>query len=381
MLQRQVIQTIGRGIVLAALLAAAACSGDRAAIPFEPATGDDAAGLYWSLTVNYKSLTLSTVAPHDTVQLIATPRDAKGNPIEGLGPVTFTSDDTTRVVVSPTGLVRAVRPSQESHVVAELSTGNVKHSVDVLIVAVPDSNPPVLAGVYFQPTPPDSATIGMTGDGGGLSIGYGKVQATTVKFVAPPVPFDTAGNPIPMLLAMCESTDEAVIQTFCNPFVTIVAPLRPGHAKLIATATAFGVTKADTVDYTVTMPPYAVVWLKNVPGTLGTTKVALDAAEVTIRKGGTVVWGNLTGAPADIVFDDPSSAAEHGAISCANAGVVDEGGSGDIASFGVEQESTAALSVDNCRSRSFPTPGTYTYHSPLTGVAGKVIVTDASGTP
>jgi hypothetical protein len=381
MLQRQVIQTIGRGIVLAALLAAAACSGDRAAIPFEPATGDEAAGLYWSLTVNYKSLTLSTVAPHDTVQLIVTPLDASGDPIEGLGPITFTSDDTTRLVVSPTGLVRAVRPSQESHIVAELSAGNVHHSVDVLIIAVPDSNPPVLGGVYFQPTPPDSATMGMTGDGNGLSIGYGRVQATTVKFVAPPVPLDTAGNPIPMLYTMCESTDEDVIQTFCNPFVTIVAPLRPGHAKLIATATAFGVTKADTVDYTVTMPPYAVVWLKKVPGTLGTEKVGLDAADVTIRNGGTVVWGNLTGAPADIVFDDPSAVAEHGAISCANAGVEDAGGAGSIAAFGVEQESTTALSADNCRSRSFPTPGTYTYHSPLTGVAGKVIVTDASGTP
>jgi hypothetical protein len=381
MLHRQAIQTIGRGVALAALVAAPACSGDRAATPFEPATGDKAAGLYWSLTVNHKALTLSTVAPHDTVQLIATPRDANGNPIEGLGPITFTSDDTTKIVVGPTGLVRALRPSQESHVVVELSTGNVNHSVDVLIIAVPDSNPPVLGGVYFQPTPPDSATMGMTGDGGGLSIGYGRVQATTVKFVAPPVPFDTAGNPIPMLLAMCESTDEAVIQTFCNPFVTIIAPLRPGRAKLIATATAFGVTKADTVDYTVTMPPYAVVWLKRVPGTLGTTKIALDAAEVTIRKGGNVVWGNLTGAPADIVFDDPSAAAEHGAISCANAGVVDEGGSGDIAAFGVQQESTTALSADNCRSRSFAAPGTYTYHSPLTGVTGKVIVTDASGTP
>ena len=381
MRNHQALRTVGRGIALATILAAVACSGDDRVAPFEPATGDAAAKLYWSLTVNYQSMTLSTVAPYDTVQLIATPRDAEGNPVEGLGPISFTSDDTTKVSVSPTGLVRALQPSPESHITVELSAGNVHHSADVVIIAVPDSNPPVLGSVSIQPMPPDSATIGMTGDGAGLSIGYGRVQANTVKFVAPPVAFDTAGNPIPMLLVMCSTTDESIVQALCNPFITIVAPLHPGRAELIATATAFGVTKADTVEYTVTMPSYAVVWLKRVPGSLGTTTIGLDAAEVTVRKGATVVWGNLTGEPADIVFDDPAAVAEHGAISCANAGVVDAGGSGDIEAFGAPQETTTILNAENCRSRSFPTPGTYTYHSPMTGVSGKVVVTDGSGNP
>jgi hypothetical protein len=61
--------------------------------------------------------------------------------------------------------------------------------------------------------------------------------------------------------------------------------------------------------------------------------------------------------------------------------VEDVGGTGNIAPFGVAQDSTNRLSADNCRSRGFPTPGTYTYHSTLTGVQGRVIVADPANTP
>ncbi|HEX6536662.1 MAG TPA: hypothetical protein VF041_18895 [Gemmatimonadaceae bacterium] len=381
MLPRQAIQRAGCGIVMFGLLAAAGCSGDKPAAPFEPATGSDAAELYWNLTLNYQSFTLSTVAPHDTIQLVATPRDAQGNPIQGLGPVTFTSDDTTTVTVSPTGLVRALRPASDLRVKAELTAGDIRHTAEVVVITVTDSNPPVLGHVSMQPVPPDSARVGLTGDGSFLFIRYGTLQAFKFKVLPPPTLTDTAGNVLPGILVMCHSSDSTIVQALCDNTILIIDPRLPGHAKLIATATAFGVTTSDTLDYTVTMPAYAVVWLKKVPGSLGTTTVGLDAPDITIGQGGTVVWGNLTGAPADIVFDDPSAVAEHGAISCAKAGVADPGGSGNIAAFGVAQTSTTTLSADNCRSRSFPAPGTYPYHSPLAGVSGRVVVTDGSGIP
>jgi hypothetical protein len=251
----------------------------------------------------------------------------------------------------------------------------------VVIVTVTDSNPPVLGHVSIQPVPPDSAKVGLTGDGSFLSVGYGSVQAFDYKVLAPPAVTDTAGNPLPGILVMCHSSDSTIVQALCDNTILIIDPRLPGHAKLIATATAFGVTRSDTVDYTVGMPVYSVVWLRKVPGSLGTTTIGLDAPDITIGRGGTVVWGNLTGEPADIVFDDPSAAAEHGAISCAKAGVTDAGGAGDIAPFGVAQTSTTRLSADNCRSRSLPTPGTYTYHSTLAGVSGRVVVVDGSDTP
>src|SRR5690348_13021390 len=89
------------GVVLLGLVGVLGCGHDTTGpAPRDPTT------LLWQLDVNHQAVTLATVAPYDTVQLVATPRALGGAPLAG-AVVTYRTTDATSVVVSPTGLVTA----------------------------------------------------------------------------------------------------------------------------------------------------------------------------------------------------------------------------------------------------------------------------------
>ena len=72
-----------------ALRALAACAQDPAA----PALQSDPAKIFWSVTLDQRAITLSTVPPYDTLRITATPRNALGAPIAGAPAVVYTSTD------------------------------------------------------------------------------------------------------------------------------------------------------------------------------------------------------------------------------------------------------------------------------------------------
>jgi len=315
---------LGLGAALSGLLLGCT-SGDVAA----PKPAPDPSQLFWALTLDHHAVNLSTTAPYDTLQLTATPRTVTGDTLPDNGTVVYTSSDLSTVRVSQDGLVQAVAPGTGVTLVASLTIGNLTRVDTTFVNVTANATPPVLESLSIHPVPPDSAKRAAALFGGG----YLWPVATT----------DASGNPIPDLAVACSSSDPsvAVVPASCG----FIQAFRPGHVVLTASTTAYGITKADTLDFTVGQVDAAIVVLAT--GTpLGT---------VTVATGGTVMWLNQLGEPVDIAFDDTTNVAQDPNCQC---------GSGNIPPF------------DDARSRLFPVPGTYTYHSSAVLGSGTVIVAD-----
>ena len=67
----------------------AGCGSDTTGPPPRNATQ-----AYWALRLQYHAVALALTPPYDTVQLTATPVNAAGAPLPGLGPVTYQSGDS-----------------------------------------------------------------------------------------------------------------------------------------------------------------------------------------------------------------------------------------------------------------------------------------------
>jgi plastocyanin len=369
---------IGFAAVLIAFLLLG-CGGESLT-PFQPATGTDAARLYWSLTLSQHATTLSTVAPYDTLRLVATPRDDDGNPLPGLGPVTFISMDPEHVQVTPDGIVRALKAGEAIFVTAKLAVGNTEHSDQLVLNVTDESAPPVLTHVSVDS--PDSTAWAVNGDGSFLSISNQGTWTDLGWKILALVGTDASNNPIPELAFTFTSSDTTVAKVIgTGGAFLVVDPQRPGRTTIIASATAYGVTVADTLRFTITMPVFGVVRIAPRQTGVGTATPGFGPDEITVVPGATVLWVNTSGQSADVVFDDPTNIVDHGAVSCAAAGAADEGGAGNIAAFGEPQDANATLSAENCRSRRFLASGVYSYQSTLTGAHGRVVVSESPSAP
>lgn len=288
--------------------------------------------VYWALSLDYHALNLSTVAPYDTIRLVATARAATGEALPSRGAVVFTSSDDSKIRVSPDGLVQAVAPGAGVQVIATLRQGNITHADTALLNVTGDSNPPALASLSIHPAPSDSAKRACC-----LDIYPWPVSAT-----------DASGQPIPDLAVACQSSDPTIVMIV--PSCGLIMILRPGRVTLTANTLAYGVPKADTVLFTV---GYSLAASLDLSQPLGTD---------TIAAGGFVRWINQTARLADVTFDDPTNVVEDPACEC---------GSGNIAPFGSADLNDFAATY---RSRVFPVPGTYHYHSNALNTGGTIVV-------
>jgi hypothetical protein len=337
MLLRERPGLLRRGALLALLLAGTvlACGGDDPVTAPAPTT--DGAQLYWALALDHRAITLSTVAPYDTLRLAATPRNAGGGTLPVSSSVTFTSSDPATVRVDPDGLVHAVSPGAGALVVAALQHGGVTRTDTAVVNVTAEAQPPVLAQLTLEPVPADSAKI--------------------AAFTSAPlsvVAADTAGQPIPGLAVACTSSNPLPPIAVLDPGCQFVFALHPGQLQIVASATAYGVTKVDTLRFTIGYQLVNAVTMRPRTPTLGTA---------TIGVGGIVQWVNLTGQPVDVTFDDSTNVAEDPSCAC---------GAGNIASFGVADTTDF---VANVRRRRFPMPGTYPFRSATTQASGTIVVT------
>jgi len=72
--------------------------------------GREEAGILTTLSVSPTSATLFTLAPGNTVQILATPLDQTGQPLTGLNAPSFVTGNAAVATVGPTGLVTAEGP-------------------------------------------------------------------------------------------------------------------------------------------------------------------------------------------------------------------------------------------------------------------------------
>jgi len=316
-----------------------------------PVPTSSPAALYWALTLDHHAVTLSTTSPYDTSRLTATPRDASGAPLGVPIAVTYQSTDLAHVGVSSDGVLQAVAPASQIQVVATLSLGNVTHVDTAVVNVTTDSSPPVLTSFSIHPVPPDSAIWDANALTPFFNVLGGKVLSAQL--------LDAAGNAIPGLAVDFRSSDPTIATI--DPVSGTLTGMRPGRITIMASATAYGVTKADSVPFTITMP----IINDMVVTQMDVGPVSFVANEVTIRQGGTILFADFTRQPVDIVFDDSTHVAQDSLIcGC---------GAGNIPPFGADSTNFFA----DLTTRSFPTPGTYAFHSTLVpGLSGKIIVTD-----
>jgi hypothetical protein len=290
--------------------------------------------LFWALTLNYHGVTLSidsTQPQYHTLQLVATPRTVTGEPIEGLGTATFTSSDTTAVVVDSTGLIRARKPkSAPVLIVARLSSPtDAITNYDTAYVVVTDTvNPPATFEMH-----PGRTTYG---------IGFDTVMKARMT--------DTHGNPLTGVKVSYVSSDPGVASIDSGG---LFQPKKEGTVTIVASTISYGVAYADTIDLTIGPPEVFEVSL--VAGTNALAAFYPDT--ITIKAGQGVAWNSSLGTGAkfgNVTFDDPTNVGPSPA----------DGTSGNIPPFILKKYI-----------RMFPVPGTYHYANTLNGDTGTVIVT------
>lgn len=343
-------------VLVPVVLIVGGCSGDAAVAP-PPVT--DVSRMYWALTLDHHAVTLSLVAPYDTIRLTATPRNAAGESLSELPAPTFTSTDLERVQVDADGLVHARKVGSQVKVVASLAYGNILHADTVVITVTNTATPPVLGSLSIDPadkTPADSA----------------KIPVNTTKTLTA-ITKNTAGTTISGLAVYYASLDPTVATI--DRSSGLITPHRVGRVTLIAAATAYGVTKVDTVPFTITHASQVPTQIALQPGANGQATWGFTVSRITITKGGVVLFINLpaTNPTIDVMFDDPTNVAAASQF-CVPPAITHGCGTGNIEAFGGNP--AAAGPANNNRARSFPVPGTYQFYSTILGTGGTITVVD-----
>ena len=302
----------------------------------------------------------------------------------GLPAPTFRSSQPLRVRVSHDGRVEALQTGTGILVIAELAVeGNVRQVDTARITVTANAAPPVLASFELDPVPGDSA-VWTLGPSLQTFLAIFLLNAGIDVFPRLAVhAFDAAGNAITDLLVDYRSLDPsvAVWNISGGGFVDV---FRLGQARMVASTSAYGVVKADTVTFTVKLPLYQSVDLHSATRTAG----ALDpSGELKLRPGGWVLWRNLSGQPADVTFDDPTNVVAPTRVCDAVETIfamqierVYGGpfpcGAGSISAFNDVDVAFGNDNTVNFRIRQFPVPGVYTYRNTVTGAIGRIVVTD-----
>lgn len=344
------------GVLAATLLAA--CSADRLTQP--PAS--DPAALYAQLTLDQRAITLSTVAPYDTLRVTATPRNSLGAPLAGVPAVTYRSLNLQLLQVSADGVLKAIDQGEGVQVVATLTLGGVTHTDTAIVNITTDAAPPPVA-TFRLDVPPDSTTLPMSAGLADL-VGYFLYGVTSYRPLSMVIA-DSAGQPIPGVAVSYRSSDTTIASV--DAFGLLHGNVRPGKVAIVASGTVYGVTRADTVLFSIGLPVTQAITIT--PAT-GPATIQFGPQRAVLATGGYVVWLNLAPRQADLVFDDSAKVLED-SVACWCGG-------GNIEAFG---DSTGEFSFNNIRTRHFATPGTYNYHSRLTGATGAIIVTDSVAAP
>ncbi|HEU4642606.1 MAG TPA: hypothetical protein VFS44_09135 [Gemmatimonadaceae bacterium] len=333
-------------------LLAAGCASDAVVAP-PPLVND--AHMYWALTLDHHGITMSTVAPYDTIRLTATPRTLDGTSIDSLPAPTFTSLDLERAQVSADGLVRVIKSGNRIPVVATLVVGNLRHSDTAFINVTTLATPPVLDTFSIHPIPPDSA------------------KTAASKLI---VPRATTADGTPITGLSVYYTVSDFTTAMIDRALGRLSRVRAGQVTVIASATVYGVTKADTVTYRIGNPLTGILNVAAEKDASGRSVNGFKPDLLLIGPGGTVDIVNLTGVATDLTFDDPTNIVPDSTFCVPPYTTLNPAicAGGNVEAFARDSSDQSGLTA--LRVRRFPLPGTYHYHSTIFGTTGTIVVSD-----
>lgn len=319
-----------------------------------PAAQDPATS-YWHLVLNTHAITMSTVAPYDTVRLSATPLTALGTPLVGAPAVTFTTTDSS-VRVSPTGILTAHAVDSDVKVIATLTYHNVRQADTAFITVTSDMPSSPFTTLLLQLMPGDSTTLASSGIFGPFA------KTITIETL------DAAGDTIPhaaVALRVSDTLQMTIPPTVINGTADLqlqFGTAQPGNVTLYASATIYGVTKSDSLKITLTNPLLAAFLVsEHTSAGSHTPAFTVSPSAVTVGPTGEIFWENATTDSLDVVFDDPSAAFDDP--------IFQEGG-GNSGPIGT----TDFIQLFPIIARQFIIPGTYHWRSLRLGVSGTITV-------
>jgi hypothetical protein len=351
---------------IAVVLAMSACSSSDVSNPVTP----DPAHTYRSLTLQSHAITMSTVAPYDTLQLVATVNSGVGTPLEGAPAPTFITTDSS-VRVSSTGLLTARAARSGVKVIAALVYQGVRLADTAVITVTNVATPQRATRLTVQPQTGEDATLptptqfsAIYGASGTKMLDV-QVQDGNQTVIPEALVALQLSTPFEATFFGSSVSTSGSVEIDFDPAVS-----HPGVVVVSAAATIYGVTLHDTLRLTLTNPKLAIFSLQSqtvsgdTPGSTRTTYSMVPGAPVPIEVGGVVWWWNQNADSLDIVFDNPNLAsADNNFLNT---------GSGNISPF-----SGCDGFLDQCQNvyaRQFNAPGTVHFHSLKTGVSGTIVV-------
>lgn len=359
-----------------ALLAANGCGGLEPVAPYSPVT--DPAQLFMALELDHAAVNLATLDGYDELQLTATPLGSRGVPIAGLPAPTFRSSDTTRVWVTPDGLLQARRAATAVQVIAEIvAPGNIRQA-DTVLVSVLETAvaPPVLDVFTIDPLDPAAANMAMlpvSGAFGRAQLQFAVRATFSARLTLRALDPDSAA--ITGLVVAYESLSPKVMSV--DPRSATLRLLQPGDVDIVVRTTAYGVRRADTAHFTVTLPQVHGVIIEPDPNG-GAPKV--EPRTISIRPGGYAFFSNSTPQPVQVIFENPEAATAIpelcAAIGADYSGVCDDGNIPDFMQGSVTTFPARFYALS--RGRQFLEPGEYPYRIEPLGVTGTIIVSDVA---
>lgn len=375
---------LGFSLVLLTLLTGAGCSSPDLIGPGTVSSTQ----LPWTLSLNTHAITLSTVAPYDTLQLTAVPRTVAGVALSDSPEVTWRAADSS-VRVSSTGFLTARRRTTGVNVIATTVIQGVRLSDTAKVVVTNTSNPRKFAQIKLQLDPTDSAWIALQPAGDFYWIGYENLpNFKTVYFGV----LDSTGAVIPSapLELRLSNTVQAGMGFFADlgkllttdafDFIYILQRAQTGVPFTVyASATVYGVTRQDSLQIEVRQPLWnrvQVVFSSIRVGEPKTLRV-IPNYPVNIGVGGWVWFINSLRNPRDsldtdsldVVFDDPTAATPDLHPNGLNSG------GGNIAAIPGGKGNNFFNPRPGARSRQFLRAGTFHWHSTLQpGVSGTIVV-------
>jgi hypothetical protein len=227
---------ISRAVVLGALLVAAAgCADDKVPTVVPPPL----ATLAWALRNDVKA---ATIVVGGTQQISAAPVYVDGSAATGLPAPTYVSLDPRKATVDANGLVTGVSPTSGVQIVAALTVQGITYR-DTSLVAVTTTSMP-LTQFTLETQGGDDPTV--------WNRRTIFLQATALS----------GTTPIPGVAVAFSTLDpnQVSIYNYGGGMLSVDAGYALGPARIVATATVYGVTRTDTLVITSLLPTSAKVY-------------------------------------------------------------------------------------------------------------------------
>lgn len=231
-------------------------------------TGVDASQAFWQLSTNIEALTLDS---GQTQQIVAVSLNYRGDTLTTLPAPAYQSLDTSKVTVTPDGLITAIKPSTSSVlVIASLTVDGVTNADTTTVLVSRGSH--TFGSLSLRAKVPDST-----------QVGYGASKSLSVAAT------DGGGATLTGLAVKYQSLDP-IIATVRG---TQVYATTKGVARIVATSTSYGVTHADTTHIVVTNPMTQTYTFNSPTAVTAGSAPLVSSGYGLIGAGGTVTWTNL----------------------------------------------------------------------------------------